>query len=78
MASLGAVGQAGEAIGHSSELSLKLYIVFNCDFEALKSDQKSNVLASTMAQVFSMPNQEHVLILMKYLFPAPNFIVRSF
>ncbi|KAI0656511.1 cytochrome P450 [Cubamyces menziesii] len=59
MASLGAVGQA----------------VFNCDFEALKSDQKSNVFASTMAQVFSMPNQKHVLVLMKYLFPAPNFII---
>ncbi|KAI0326037.1 cytochrome P450 [Cubamyces sp. BRFM 1775] len=58
MATLDAVGQA----------------VFNCDFEALKSDQKPNKFARTMERVFSMPNQKHVLVLMKNLFPALNFI----
>ncbi|KAJ8455588.1 hypothetical protein ONZ51_g12390 [Trametes cubensis] len=59
MASLDAVGQA----------------VFSCEFEALKSDHEPNEFASTMAQIFSMPNQKHVLVLMKNLFPALNFII---
>ncbi|KAI0654634.1 cytochrome P450 [Cubamyces menziesii] len=58
MATLDAVGQA----------------VFNCDFEALKSHQKPNKFARTLERVFSMPNQKHVLVLMKNLLPALNFI----
>ncbi|KAI0327035.1 cytochrome P450 [Cubamyces sp. BRFM 1775] len=59
MASLDAVGQT----------------VFNCDFEALRSGQKPNKFSDTMEQIFSMPNQKHVLVLMKNLFPVLDFII---
>ncbi|KAI0363656.1 cytochrome P450 [Pilatotrama ljubarskyi] len=47
---------------------------FDHDFEALNPEKKPNELAEVMEQVFSMPNQKPILVLLKNLSPLLNYL----
>ncbi|KAI0329251.1 cytochrome P450 [Cubamyces sp. BRFM 1775] len=47
---------------------------FNYDFEALKYAHNPNTFASTMEQIFSMPDQRPVRVLLSNLIPALNYL----